>query len=146
MKEITQMALFQDSCLFLTPEDLYFNFWLFFFDKPVVYCLTYVFVVPTTRIFSWGVHFLFSNEAVNLCLFLTTPNFVATSLFDNPFSRSFKALHFSAKALIVSFCFMGAIFLKKTSDEKLKIFWCIFLPKNWIKRSNFRTFEFWPKC
>ena len=52
----------------------------------------------------------FSNEAVNLCLFLThvetvfrgAPQFVATSLFDNPLSRSFKALHFSASDLFVS--------------------------------------------
>ena len=27
-------------------------FWLLFSDKPVVYCLIYLFVVPTTRIFS----------------------------------------------------------------------------------------------
>ena len=76
----------------------------------------------------------FSNEAVNLCLFLThfktvfrgTPYFVATSLFNNPFSRPSKALHYSAKDLFVSFRFTGAIFLKKTSDEKLKAFMMYF--------------------
>ena len=31
------------------------------------------------------------------------PYFVATFLFDNPFSRSFKALHLSAKDLFISF-------------------------------------------
>ena len=58
-----------------------------------------------------------------------TPYFVASFLFDNPFSRSFKALHFSAKDLFISFP---------------KNFCDVFLPKNRIKRSNFRTFEFWP--
>ena len=108
-----------------------------FSNKPVVYCLIHIFVVPTTLIFLWGIHFLFSNKAVNLCLFLThvktvflgTPYFVATSLFDNPFSRSFKALYFSAKDLFVSFHFTGAIFLKKTSDEKLKTFAMYFFTK-----------------
>ena len=74
-----------------------------------------------------GIHF-FSNVAVNVCLFLThvetvfrgTPYFVAASLFDNLFSRSFKAFHFSAKDLFASFCFTSTIFLNKTSGEKLK--------------------------
>ena len=118
-----------------------------FSEKPVVYCLIYHFVVPTTRIFSWGVHSLFSKEAVNLFLLLThvetvfrrTPYFVATSLFDNPFSRFFKAMHFSAKDLFVRFHFTGAIFTKKTSDEKLKTF---FLPKNRIKRSTLELSNF----
>ena len=79
-------------------------------------------------------------------MFLGTPFFVATSLFDSPFPRSYKALHFSAKDLFVSFRFTGAIFLKKTSDEKLKTLVMYFLPKNQIKLSNFRTFESWPKC
>ena len=74
-----------------------------------------------------------------ICVFLThveivfcgTPYFVATSLFDNPFSRSFKALHFSAKDLFVSFRFTGVIFLKKTFDEKRKTYvMYFFLPKN----------------
>ena len=58
-----------------------------------------------------------------------TPYFVATFLFHSPFSRSFKALHFSARDLCISF---------------RKNFCDVFLPKNRIKRSNFRTFEFWP--
>ena len=118
-------------------DTIYRHFMAFFPDKPVVYCLIYLFVVPTTRIFSWGVHSLFSNKAVNLCLFLThieivlrwTQCFVATCLFDNPFSRSFKALHFWAKDLFVSFRFTGAIFLKKTSEEKLKSFVMYFFTK-----------------
>ena len=73
-----------------------------------------------------------------LCLLLThieivfrgTRCFLVTFLFDNPFSRSFKALPFSVKDLFVSFSFTGAIFLKKTSDEKLKTFVMYFLPKN----------------
>ena len=88
--------------------------------------------------------FFFSNEAVNLCLFLThvetvfrgTLYFVAKPLFENPFSRSFKALNFSAKDLFVSFHFTGAIFLKKTSDKKLKTFVMYFF----TKKSN-KTFE-----
>ena len=119
-----------------------------FLNKPVVYCLIYLFVVPTTRIFFVRNSFLFfSNEAVNLCLFLThvetvfcgTPYFVATSLFDNPFSRSFKALHFSAKDLFVSFRFTGAIFLKKTSDKKLKTLVTFFF--NQKVEKNVQTFE-----
>ena len=75
-----------------------------------------------------------------------TTYFAATFLFDNPFSRPFKALHFSAKYLFISFRFTGAIFLKKTSDEKLEPFVMVFLPKNRKNRSNFRSLEFWPKC
>ena len=78
-------------------------------------------------------------------LYRGTPYFVATSLFDNPFSRSFKALHFSAKDLFVSFRFTGTIFLKKTSDEKLKTFVMYFLTKKFrilakmLKRKFERT-------
>ena len=39
-----------------------------------------------------------------------------------PISRCFKPFHYSVKNLFVSFRFMGAIFLKKKSDEKLKTF------------------------
>ena len=69
-------------------------------------------------------------------VFRGTQHFVATSSFDNPFSRFFKALHVSAKDLFVSFRFTGAIFLKKTSDEKLKIFVIYFFTKKLNK-----TFE-----
>ena len=67
-----------------------------------------------------------------------TSHFVATSSFDNPFSRSFKALHFLAKELFVSFRFTGTIFLKKTSDKKLKTFVIYFF----TKKSN-KMFEPW---
>ena len=60
-----------------------------------------------------------------------TPYFVATSLFCNPF---------------YGISFYGAIFLKKTYDKKPKTFVTYFLPENRIKRSKFRTFQFWPKC
>ena len=76
-------------------------------------------------------------------VFRGTPYFVAASLFDNLFSRSFKAFHFSAKDLFASFCFTSTIFLNKTSGEKLKAsVLYFFLPKNWLKRSNLKTFEF----
>ena len=143
------MALFQAFCLFLIQKGLYFPFLTSFSDEPVVYCLIYLFVVPTARIFSRGVHSFFSNEAVDLCLFLIhaetvfrgTPYFVARSLFDNPFSGSFKAFHFSAKDLFVSFHFMGVIFLKKTSDEKLKTFVVYFFTKKLNKTFELYNFR-----
>ena len=69
-------------------------------------------------------------------LFRGTQYSVATSLFDNQFFTFFKALHFSAKDLFVSFRFTRTIFLKKTSDEKLKTFVMYFF----TKKSN-KTFE-----
>ena len=69
-------------------------------------------------------------------MFPRTLYFVATSLFDNPCSRSFKALHFSAKDLFISFRFTRAIFLKKTFDKKLKTFVMHFFTRR-KKLSNF---------
>ena len=61
----------------------------------------------------------FSKEVVNLCLFFThvervffgTPYFAATSLFVIPFSKSFRALHFTPIGLLFNLHFMGIIFL-----------------------------------
>ena len=72
-----------------------------FSDKPVVYFALSTFSKFQQRVF-FREEFLFSNEAVNFCLFLThvetvfhgTSYFAATPLFDNSFSKSFKALHF----------------------------------------------------
>ena len=48
--------------------------------------------------------------------------------------------------LFVSFRFTGAIFLEKTSDEKLKTFVMYFFGKNLNKTFElYRTFEFWSK-
>ena len=119
-----------------------------FSNKPAVYCLIYLFVVPTTFFREEFIPFFFFNEAVNLCLFLAnvetvfygTPYLIATTLLVKPFSRSFKNLHFSAKGLFVSLCFIGANFLKITSDEKLKTF-VVYFPTE-INPSNFRLLNF----
>ena len=76
----------------------------------------------------------FSNEAVSLCLLLThvdtvirgTQYFAATSLFDIPFSKFFKALSFSAKNQFASFRSKRVIFTT----------WCYFV----YNKSN-ETFE-----
>ena len=55
-----------------------------------------------------------------------TPYFAETSLFVISFSKSFKALYFSAKDLLfVSFCLTGAIFCKKKSDENYLVLFCL---------------------
>ena len=87
------MALFQALCsersFFVYPWNWYtqclseFPVFLFYYDtiyryfldsfsdKPVVYFFFYLFIVPTTCIFCEECVPFFSNEAVNLCLFLT---------------------------------------------------------------------------
>ena len=85
----------------------------------------------------------FSNEAVNLCLFFPhvktvfrgTPYFVATSLFVNPFSRSFKALHFQPKTYLSVFVLRALSFSKK---HLTKNFCDVFF---FYQKSNIRTLE-----
>ena len=52
-------------------------------------------------------------------MFRGTSYFTTTSLFDVPFSKSFKALHFSAKHLFASFRLKDASFRKKISDGNI---------------------------
>ena len=59
-------------------------------------------------------------------MFRGTPYFVATSLFDNPFSRSFKALHFSPKRLICQFSFYGHHLSEENVWRKTKNFCDVF--------------------
>ena len=99
-------------------DTIYWYFLVSFIDEPVVYRLNYFFIVPTTCIFFDEPITFFSNEAVSLCLLLThvetvirgTQYFAATSLFDIPFSKSSKALSFSAKNQFVSFRSTRVIF------------------------------------
>ena len=59
-------------------------------------------------------------------MFHGTPYFVATSLFDNPFPRSFKALHFSPKRLICRFSFYGHHLSQENVWRKTKNFCDVF--------------------
>ena len=67
------------------------------------------------------------EEIVNLCLFFPhvervffrTPYFVAISLFVIPFSKSFKALHFTPIGLLFNLRFMGTIFLLQRTKNGL---------------------------
>ena len=58
-------------------------------------------------------------------MFRGTPYFAVTSLFDVPFSKFFKALHFSAKDVFVGFHLADSIFHKKISDEYYLVLFCL---------------------
>ena len=89
----------------------------------------------------------FSKEVVNLCLFFThvervffgTPYFAATSLFVIPFSKSFKALHFTPIGLLFNLRFMGTIFLSQRTKNGLFEFTTLYAFKNQMHDS--KTFE-----
>ena len=88
---------------------------------------------------------LFSSNGNNLFLFLAqvetvflgTPYFSATSLFDIPFSRSFNALHFSIRDLFLCIRLCGAMIMRKVSVKKR-------FGEKFLKTSNqnIRKFEF----
>ena len=108
-------------------------FWLLFLTNQLHIALSTFSSFPQRVFLREEFILFFPNEAVNLCLLLThvetvfrgTPYFVATSLT----THFFKALLFSAKGLFVSFRLTGAIFVKETSDKKLKTFLMYFITK-----------------
>ena len=65
-------------------------------------------------------------------------HFAATSLFDISFSKSLKALDFSAKNLFISFRLTGVIFRKKTSDEYYLCYFVYNKSNKTLELSNFR--------
>ena len=89
--------------------DTIYRHFLAFFSRQTSCILPYLFFRSSENAYFFREQLIsfFSNEAVNLCLFLThaetvfrgTPYFVATYLLDNSFSTSFKGSHFSAKDL-----------------------------------------------
>ena len=98
---------------FFKYHPIIWNFLTSFSNKPVGNCFISQSQLPQRVRFCEEDIPVFSKEVVNLCLFFThiervffgTPYFAATSLFVIPFSKSFKALHFTPTGLLFNhFC------------------------------------------
>ena len=97
------------------------TFWLLFPTNQWKTAFIYLVVAPTAYAFSWRRHsFLFQRSCQFVLIFhpcrkvfIGTPYFAATSFFVIPFSKSFRALHFTPIGLLFNLILRASFFSRK---------------------------------